>query len=101
MIDQSKLLQGELEVLAERADALAGRLETLIRENRQTAGATMVDATGMEEPQSAAIMTAADKRPSLPSLPASPVVTGGRPYDQSRRQRTEAEQDLIRALRMS
>ncbi|NHN87914.1 DUF6468 domain-containing protein [Acetobacter conturbans] len=114
MIDQSKMLQNELEMLAERADALAGRLEGVIREGRQvlpevsTAGgreaemplseqAEPVEMWGSRETES----VSTSERASLPSLPASPVMDGSRSYEQKRRQRTAAEQDLIRALRMS
>lgn len=119
MIDQSKILQHELEMLSERADVLAGRLEGLIRKGREEfPELTMVSTRKGDEPAvaeeslekeaaPAEVWGNADmdtlpqmERAPLPSLPASPTV-GSRDYEQKRRQRTAAEQDLIRALRMS
>ncbi|MCH4092189.1 DUF6468 domain-containing protein [Acetobacter sp.] len=104
MIDQSRLLQGELEVLSTRADTIAERLETLIRENKFPEKEKTVVETIAPVPVPAPVvpsdqMVGAD-RAGLPSLPASPT-PGVRPYEQRLRQRTAAEQDLIRALRMS
>lgn len=108
MIDQSRMLQGELEALSTRADAIAGRLETLVRENKlpekqKTVEEAMDPALAQSPAQvtvaSPELVTGAD-RGGLPSLPTSPN-PGVRPYEQRLRQRTAAEQDLIRALRMS
>lgn len=101
MIDQSKMLQGELESLSERADAIAERLEMLIRENKFSEKEKTVATVETSPVEDVVSDHRADtERGVLPSLPASPT-PGVRPYEQRLRQRTAAEQDLIRALRMS
>ena len=102
MIDQSRMLQGELEALSTRADSVAERLETLIRENKfpEQEKAVVEEVTSAPVAVVSPDQTANLERGALPSLPASPT-PGVRPYEQRLRQRTAAEQDLIRALRMS
>lgn len=116
MIDQSRMLQSELESLSERADLIAGRLEGLVRQGAgQTSTAAQiiplssVSAAAAAQEERHALRQEAESaaaKPPLSSLPASTgrsgasVAAAPRPYEQKARQRTEAEQDLIRALRM-
>ncbi|MBO1358705.1 hypothetical protein J2D73_02690 [Acetobacter sacchari] len=93
MIDQSKLLQAELEALAEKGDAIAGRLDGLIRQGERSEAHPTPDGTRQ--------LPAAGKAPvDESSISAEPRMAPPRPYEQRSRVRTAAEQDLLRVLRM-
>ncbi|NHO31627.1 DUF6468 domain-containing protein [Acetobacter fallax] len=118
MIDQSRMLQGELEALSDRADLIAGRLEGLVRKSSRPVMeehiASELSRQGEGElettPLSDRVTASGVAHVPTSSLPVSPQLSGVqgssssgpsmRPYEQRARQRTAAEQDLIRALRM-
>ncbi|NHN83368.1 hypothetical protein GOB93_01775 [Acetobacter musti] len=126
MIDQSRMLHSELEALSERADSIAGRLDGLVRQsNRQMPKARTGSAESVQMPADhetvppfegitpswsgnadAAMLPVSSEKPASPKFTGvqSPgtqeSIPSLRPYEQRSRQRTAAEQDLIRALRM-
>ncbi|GBR02268.1 DUF6468 domain-containing protein [Acetobacter oeni] len=120
MIDQSRMLQSELETLSSRADSIAGRLEGLVREGNRPLTEERMASEAERLVMSEKLVSSASEPGAIPgamhapasSLPVSPQLSDAsasvsqssapalRPYEQRSRQRTAAEQDLIRALRM-
>lgn len=105
LIDQSKMLHAELEALSERSDQVASRLEGLIRQGNRLATVEPLAPRAVERNENVREELLDEALPSRPPVrvPVSPmpaVPASGRPYEQRSRQRTAAEQDLIRALRM-